>query len=299
MSATVDSLMPDASHYIRDSRSVSHLEPLPPGTGCRASTLTSYYQAVERVILTMRPRLSEPFSLQAMAQIAIISPFHFNRVFRRITGLPPARFLYALRLEAAKRLLLTTQLSVTDVCYEVGYNSLGTFTTRFAQLVGLPPRHLRRLAVHGSLAGLASLGDHRTHPLHDLPSSPSLTGQIRAPARFAGLIFAGLFRTPIPQSQPVGCTILTEPGTYRIAPVPDGRYSLFAIAVAQSDDPLAYLLHDAALRGSVGPLLVRKGRISGRTDITLRPAMVTDPPLLVALPFLLTRRLPANAEVTT
>src|SRR5437763_3941434 len=103
-------------------------------------------RAVERVIAAMRERPGEPLTLETMGKIAGLSPHHFNRVFRRVTGVPPRRFLGALRLEAAKQLLLTTPLSVTEVCFEVGYGSVGTFTTRFTQLVGVPPGELRRLA---------------------------------------------------------------------------------------------------------------------------------------------------------
>src|ERR1700760_4201675 len=106
-------------------------------SGCRKYTIASRGRPAERVILSMRECLDEPISLSDMADIACLSPYHFNRVFHQVTGLPPTKFLYALRLSTAKRLLLTTSLSVTDVCFEVGYNSLGTFTTRFTQLVGL------------------------------------------------------------------------------------------------------------------------------------------------------------------
>src|SRR3954462_9968927 len=110
------------------------------------TTRTARRQAVERVIQAMSTRLDEPLSVQDMAEIAFFSPFHFNRIFRDVTGIPPHKFQNALRLESAKRLLLTTRLSGTDVCFEVGYSSLGTFTTHFTRQVGLPPRHLRRPA---------------------------------------------------------------------------------------------------------------------------------------------------------
>src|SRR6476619_1111248 len=79
-----------------------------------------------------------------MGGTAYLSRFHFNRVCREITGLPPVRFHTALRIAAAKRLLLTTDMSVTEVSLEVGYQSLGTFTTHFHELVGVSPRTLRR-----------------------------------------------------------------------------------------------------------------------------------------------------------
>jgi AraC-like DNA-binding protein len=66
-----------------------------------------------------------------MTGIAHLSPYHFARTFRRITGIPPGEFLGALRLQRAKELLLTTDLFTSEVCYEVGYASFGTFTSRF------------------------------------------------------------------------------------------------------------------------------------------------------------------------
>src|SRR5205085_11146418 len=78
-------------------------------------TTAAHREAVERVILKMYDHLADPFSLSEMARTACISPFHFDRIFHDITGIPAVQFLYALRIEAAKRLLLTTSLSVTDV----------------------------------------------------------------------------------------------------------------------------------------------------------------------------------------
>ena len=88
----------------------------------------------------------EPISLHDMSRVAYLSTFHFNRVFHQITGLPPAKFISAMRLDEAKRLLLNTNQSITDICFEVGYNSLSTFTRRFTQRVGLGPREFRYLA---------------------------------------------------------------------------------------------------------------------------------------------------------
>src|SRR5260370_25122277 len=110
------------------------------------ATSVQHHRAVERVISAMRRRLDENLSLKEMADIAYMSPFHFNRIFRQLTGVPPCQFLSALRLESARRLLRTTELKVTEICFEVGYTSLGTFIRRFSDLLGASPRSLRRLA---------------------------------------------------------------------------------------------------------------------------------------------------------
>src|SRR4051812_20397614 len=93
--------------------------------GARAQSELDRCAAVEKVIAAMHERIDRPFALDEMAEIAFLSRFYFNRVFREITGLPPVRFHTALRIAAAKRLLTTTDLSVTEVCFELGYQSLG------------------------------------------------------------------------------------------------------------------------------------------------------------------------------
>src|SRR5678815_3163943 len=101
-----------------------------------------------------------PTPLRDMSRVAYISEFHFNRVFHQITGLPPAKFISAMRLDEAKRLLLNTNQSVTDICFDVGYNSLSTFTRRFTQRVGLGPREFRYLAERIRPASVESLCAH-------------------------------------------------------------------------------------------------------------------------------------------
>ncbi|HLG78582.1 MAG TPA: helix-turn-helix transcriptional regulator, partial [Ktedonobacteraceae bacterium] len=125
--------------------------------------LTERQVMVERVIVVMRERLCEPLSLADMADIACVSPFYFCHLFRAVVGIPPGEFLVALRLDAAKRLLLTTNLSVTDVCFEVGYSGLGSFTTRFSQLIGISPRLLRNLSCKPLVLSSLELGQAVMH----------------------------------------------------------------------------------------------------------------------------------------
>src|SRR5262245_6282381 len=113
----------------------------------RAGTEAFHRQAVERAMSAIRQRFAEEdMGLSAIAAEATRSPFHFSRVFRRVSGVPPCHFLSAVSMEAAKPLLADSALSVTNVCFEVGYSSRGTFTRRFTELVGLSPRDFRRLA---------------------------------------------------------------------------------------------------------------------------------------------------------
>lgn len=265
----------------------------------RTRTLTAHSQAVERVLQTMRTQLSEPLSLEEMAEIASLSPFHFNRTFRSIIGIPPGEFLAVLRMDAAKRLVLTTSLSVTDVCFELGYASLGTFATRFKELIGLSPLQLRHLADDFAPPAVKPRrDDDRPSPRWPAVLAPGVSGSISVSGHFQGLIFIGLFPRPIPLHRPVACTTIAKLGPFQIAPVPDGRYYLLAAAVPSSPNALTYLLPEARLLVAVAeqPVLVLGGRASRPVDLTLRPLQPADPPILGVFPSLL--RTPAAARLS-
>lgn len=75
-----------------------------------------------------------------------VPPFYFNRLFTEVFGETPHEFLTRRRIERAKQLLLADHESVTDICFEVGYESVGSFSTRFRSLTGLSPLRFRREA---------------------------------------------------------------------------------------------------------------------------------------------------------
>jgi AraC-like DNA-binding protein len=83
-------------------------------------------------------------SLNQAAREACLSPFHFHRLFRATFGETPHDFLTNLRMDRARRLLASGEMSVTEVCLEVGYSSLGSFSTKFQSLVGRPPTQYQR-----------------------------------------------------------------------------------------------------------------------------------------------------------
>ncbi len=87
---------------------------------------------------------AQPLPLESMAGPAEMSPFHFHRAFTRTFGETPLAFLTRRRMEEARRLLARTTLPVTEVCFEVGYESLGTFSSRFRERTGLSPSAYRR-----------------------------------------------------------------------------------------------------------------------------------------------------------
>ena len=89
----------------------------------------------------------EPLDLDLMAREAGYSRFHFARQFAATYGETPRAYLTRRRIERAKTLLRTANLSVTEVCFLVGFSSLGSFSSRFRELVGQSPTEYRNAAV--------------------------------------------------------------------------------------------------------------------------------------------------------
>ncbi|WP_353354186.1 helix-turn-helix transcriptional regulator [Intrasporangium sp. DVR] len=86
---------------------------------------------------------AEPLDVAALARVALMSPGHFSRSFRTAFGETPYSYLMTRRIERAKALLRRGDLSVTEVCFAVGCTSLGSFSSRFTELVGETPSAYR------------------------------------------------------------------------------------------------------------------------------------------------------------
>ena len=87
---------------------------------------------------------AEPLDVRAVAAVAHVSEAHFIRSFRAVFGETPHRYLQRRRVERSMFLLRETDRSITDVCFDVGFNSLGTFSRTFRQIVGESPRPTAR-----------------------------------------------------------------------------------------------------------------------------------------------------------
>jgi AraC-like DNA-binding protein len=102
----------------------------------------------------MAAHFDERVTLASAADVAYMSPFHYQRLFCQAFGESPHEFLTRRRLERAQRLLRTSGMTVSEVCVAVGYESLGSFSSMFARQIGCPPTEFRRVY---SLPGLWAL----------------------------------------------------------------------------------------------------------------------------------------------
>lgn len=248
--------------------------------------------AVEHVILSMHDRYFEPLTVSELASEVFVSPFHFSRMFARATGVTPGRYLTAVRLFEAKRLLLTTPLTVSDVVCSVGYSSVGTFTARFTHAVGMTPAQYRRPEVERSFVAFAP-------QLQRLPSldvlrnaergcalrqghGGSIIGRIVMPVGSTPAnVLVGVFTDAIPQRGPLALKGLRDAGSTELIldGVPEGRWALLAVARHQAAPGLPATFSI----GSAGqPVSVSPGRITW-ASVRMRGLLPTDPPIAFTL----------------
>jgi AraC-like DNA-binding protein len=110
---------------------------------------------------------AQPLDVEALARGAHMSAGHLSRQFRLAYGESPYAYVMTRRIERAMALLRRGDLSVTDVCFAVGCSSLGTFSTRFTELVGVPPSTYQRQAARATEGMPSCVAKQVTRPIRN------------------------------------------------------------------------------------------------------------------------------------
>jgi AraC-like DNA-binding protein len=126
---------------------------------------------LRRVRDRMDREYAEPLNVEALARDVNMSAGHLSRQFRLAYGESPYSYLMTRRIERAMTLLRRGDLTVTEVCFEVGCSSLGTFSTRFTELVGVPPSVYRREAAGATDGVPPCLVKQATRPVRNREAS--------------------------------------------------------------------------------------------------------------------------------
>jgi len=249
----------------------------------RGETVEAYESAIIRVIRHMKENPAAPLDLDEISRIAAMSKFHLVRVFDEITGTTPHHFLACLRIQRAKEILLKTNSAITDVCMEVGYNSLGTFSKTFSELVGVSPVEFRALPKRLTAAQFA-MAIWRYLAGRKRISGPVINGVVEGPRRPKGFTFVGTFTSGVPLGVPFSGTVMVGLGKFRIERPAAEEFHLLAAFV-----PLSAKLAEMVVNipiSLVASLRVQSEHSRSEPHLRLRPLRLTDPPIVLALPAL-------------
>lgn len=270
--------------------------PPAPAPAVRPSPSAEQLASVERAIRRMRDHLGETQCLADHAEAGLFSPFHFHRVFRSVTAVTPGRFLAALRMAEAQRMMIRGSPRVTDVCTAVGYASLGTFTTQFTRLVGMSPSRFKALVDRHGDRGIGEVVDAcGLTDLTDLtgPGLPAgITGRVVGAAPADAVLFTGLFPHGVPQDLPVACAVTPAAATVRLRPPADAEHHVLAVCFDRATRVADALDDPAGARRSVA---TTRAPTHGSFRLRLRAPAPSDPPIVLALPLLLARDAEAPA----
>jgi AraC-like DNA-binding protein len=119
---------------------------------------------------------AQPLDVEALARGEHMSAGHLSRQFRQAYGESPYSYLMTRRIERAMALLRRGDVTVTQACFEVGCSSLGTFSTRFTELVGMPPSEYRRAAADATVGLPACVAKQVTRPVRNREAAPATAG---------------------------------------------------------------------------------------------------------------------------
>lgn len=232
---------------------------------------------VEQAVRIIRERYAQPLSLDDIARAVLVSKFHLLREFSQVTGVTPGRFLSAVRIGEAKRLLRNSDLSVANISSAVGYSSTGSFTSRFTESVGIPPTRYRQLSRgEGGHAVRASADGQDDMPCRQL------RGVARAAAEPVSSIYIGSFDSPILQGRPSSWTTTERLGPFVLQQVPYGICYLHATMLAAQERP-GQPLETMLLTATLGPLRIDP-YAGSEVELVLCPRDWSHPPILFAVP---------------
>lgn len=208
-----------------------------------------------RAINAIHDQYHRSLSTRDLADIAALSQFHFTRKFRQVTGVTPGSYLTGIRISHAKRLLLTTDLRVSDVMHQVGYRSIGTFTRTFTACVGLPPALYRSTPVVAPPAVLQS-------PPGTQPRTGMISGMLEVATGYpVATVAVGAFPGPAGRGRPGRLDVLAGPGSWRLPSLAPGTYYLVAAASYDcwDDEQRPLPMRDPVAISSSGPVRVEPG----------------------------------------
>ncbi|GLC81339.1 helix-turn-helix transcriptional regulator [Lacrimispora brassicae] len=252
---------------------------------------------IKEVIAYINSNISHEMKVEDIAVYFGYSKFHFSREFKRLTGFSVSEYISALKIELSIKELTRNKNSVLGSQLKSGYLSSGTYSSTFSKSTGLSPRQYQRklIDLYNTLNEYENAEGKIETPYYNMIQQADQSKEfysckviIEVPSHFKkGVVFVGLFQTPIPNHRPIVGKALLKTQQCTLDRIPKGEYYLLVCAIEKSNNPLHYFLLNSCLRGRVEEKVSFPTECEKEYFVKLRDPLPQDPPILVNLPSLL------------
>lgn len=245
--------------------------------------------AVEAAITQMRQNTTRTMNLDGLARHVDLNPFYLSHLFSRHVGISARRYHQLIRIGSAKRILARTEMNVTDVSLECGYDSLGSFVTTFKRTVGLTPTEFRK-----ALSTLNSLEMPEILPNSATSGATSLCLEITAPSDFSGCAFVAASHAE--SGHLVDCAAISffHRSTINFSISRLQPLIFFGVAYSSRVPMRDAIVGEPELRGCCE--VISGLTAQSKATLNLREARIVDAPFVSALPLLVGHRVNAAAS---
>jgi AraC-like DNA-binding protein len=235
----------------------------------------------------MREHTKRELSIEEMAHKYGYSKFHFSREFKKIMGVTPSKYWAALKMEQSLSDLERSK-SILNAHLKTGYQSTGTFTTSFKNATGFTPgeyqEEINKLTMWSEVKSYEGKSDViYTHYSFDRKDPATfqkhtLSVTCHAPEDFKGLLFLGMFSSPLPSEPPVIGKAMTKTNVrFVIDQIPNGEYYALVCAIKGNTNPMTYFLPKYWLRDLHRTPYTFPLEADSQIQLTLRETLPTDP----------------------
>lgn len=237
----------------------------------------------------------EELKIEDIAAYFGYDKYHFSREFKKITGYSLREYISSLKAEKTIE-LIEQEEKITSIQDSVGYSSSGSFSNTFKKYTGSSPKQYQQ-EVSDLYNAAKEFEDSKATSAKYFEAVTDSFCQVTIdlPAEFKkGLIFIGLFHTPIPNHRPVSGVATKNPKMNQLKNIPAGEYYLLACAIDSTDTVFSYFYLSKSLRGKVAEKISFPEASGNHYTIKLRPPIKEDPPILINLVKLLSSVLKKN-----
>ncbi|MDO4711741.1 MAG: AraC family transcriptional regulator [Peptostreptococcaceae bacterium] len=248
------------------------------------------FRDIERITKFITDNIAYDLTLKDIAKHMNYSEFHLSREFKKQTGYSIRQYIEALKVEKGIKALIASDEAVTDIAFDTGHKSPGTFSNTFKKHTGLSPHHYRSRAniAYRFLTRWIKKRSILTHYERFEKTDNKLTIKIRYPKGYRPKITCvGLFPTSIPKDAPIVGVATASRLEFTMENIPDGRYYLLACEVLED----LTLIKSYVLDHNYRAKFPEKLTFSGSTELThlleMRRPIESDPPITMNLPVLL------------